>query len=51
MGQNCVYLYSSSMNVVLYLGYLIDQNDNVWGGYLGKGFDLSFEVYGVLWVG
>ncbi|MDN7643788.1 type VI secretion system Vgr family protein [Burkholderia cenocepacia] len=49
-GQNRVHLYSST-NAALHLGYLIDQNDNARGGYLGKGFDLSSEAYGALRAG
>lgn len=47
-GQNRVQLYSSSANAALHLGYLIDQNGNTRGSYLGSGFDLRADSYGAV---
>ena len=50
-GQNRTQLYSTSTNAHLHLGYLIDQNGNTRGSYLGSGFDLKTESYGALRAG
>ena len=50
-GQNRTQLYSTSTNAHLHLGYLIDQNANTRGSYLGSGFDLKTESYGALRAG
>jgi len=50
-GQNRTQLYSASTNAHLHLGYLIDQNGNSRGSYLGSGFDLKTESYGALRAG
>lgn len=50
-GQNRARLYSSTANSVLHLGYLIDQNGNTRGSYLGSGFDLKTESYGAVRAG
>jgi len=50
-GQNRTQLYSTSSNSHLHLGYLIDQNANSRGSYLGSGFDLKTESYGALRAG
>ncbi|ALK29579.1 type VI secretion system Vgr family protein [Burkholderia plantarii] len=47
-GQNRVQLMSSSANSLLHLGYLIDQNGNTRGAYLGSGFDLRTDAYGAI---
>jgi type VI secretion system secreted protein VgrG len=47
-GQNRVQLYSSSANSFLHLGYLVAQNDNTRGAYLGSGFDLKSDAYGAV---
>jgi type VI secretion system secreted protein VgrG len=47
-GQNRVQLMSSSANSLLHLGYLIDQNGNARGRYLGSGFDLRTDAYGAV---
>lgn len=47
-GQNRVQLYSSSANSFLQLGYLIAQNGNARGAYLGSGFDLGTDQYGAV---
>ncbi|ODQ35953.1 Rhs element Vgr protein, partial [Burkholderia ubonensis] len=47
-GQNRVQLMSSSANSLLHLGYLIDQNGNTRGSYLGSGFDLRSDAYGAV---
>ncbi len=47
-GQNRMQLMSSSANSMLHLGYLIDQNGNTRGDYLGSGFDLRTDDYGAL---
>ena len=47
-GQNRVQLYSSSANSYLHLGYLIAQNGNERGGYLGNGFDLKSDAFGAV---
>ncbi|MEM5458518.1 type VI secretion system Vgr family protein [Paraburkholderia phytofirmans] len=47
-GQNRMQLYSSSTNAQLHLGYLIAQNGNSRGAYLGSGFDLKSDAYGAV---
>ncbi|KVN72144.1 type VI secretion system Vgr family protein [Burkholderia ubonensis] len=47
-GQNRVQLMSSSANSLLHLGYLIDQNGNTRGSYVGSGFDLRSDAYGAV---
>ncbi|KVD19144.1 type VI secretion system Vgr family protein [Burkholderia ubonensis] len=47
-GQNRVQLMSSSANSLLHLGYLIDQNGNTRGSYLGSGFDLRSDAHGAV---
>ncbi|KVP86128.1 type VI secretion protein ImpA, partial [Burkholderia ubonensis] len=50
-GQNRARLFSSSANSLLHLGYLIEQNGNVRGAYLGTGFDLRTDAYGAVRAG
>lgn len=50
-GQNRMQLYSTSANSQLHLGYLIAQNDNSRGGYLGSGFDLKSDAFGAVRAG
>jgi type VI secretion system secreted protein VgrG len=50
-GQNRLQLYSSSANSYLHLGYLIAQNGNERGSYLGSGFDLKSDAYGAVRAG
>ncbi|CAD6542401.1 type VI secretion system Vgr family protein [Paraburkholderia sabiae] len=47
-GQNRVQLYSSNANSFLHLGYLVAQNGNSRGAYLGSGFDLNSDAYGAV---
>lgn len=47
-GQSRVQLMSSSANSVLHLGYLINQDGNQRGAYLGSGFDLRTDAYGAV---
>lgn len=47
-GQSRARLFSSSGNSLLHLGYLIDQNGNTRGSYLGSGFDLKTDAYGAV---
>ncbi len=47
-GQNRVQLYSSSADSFLHLGYLVAQNGNARGAYLGSGFDLKSDAYGAV---
>ncbi|MBR8304416.1 type VI secretion system tip protein VgrG [Burkholderia dolosa] len=47
-GQNRVQLMSSTANSLLHLGYIIDQNGNARGSYLGSGFDLRSDAYGAV---
>ncbi|MEX3954033.1 type VI secretion system Vgr family protein [Paraburkholderia sp. EG287B] len=49
--QNRMQLYSTSANSQLHLGYLIAQNDNTRGAYLGSGFDLKSDAYGAIRAG
>ncbi|RQU30883.1 type VI secretion system tip protein VgrG [Burkholderia cenocepacia] len=46
--QNRVRLFSSSSNTLLHLGYLIDQDGNTRGPYLGSGFDLKSDAHGAI---
>ncbi|CAG9191517.1 VgrG protein [Paraburkholderia sabiae] len=46
--QNRVQLYSTSANSALHLGYLIAQNGNTRGAYLGTGFELATDDYGAV---
>lgn len=50
-GQYRARLFSSSGNSLLHLGYLIEQNGNTRGAYLGSGFDLRTDAYGALRAG
>ncbi|MCT7328743.1 type VI secretion system Vgr family protein [Ralstonia mojiangensis] len=50
-GQSRVQLASSSTSAHLHLGYLIDQNGNLRGSYLGGGFDLKSQAYGAVRAG
>ncbi|ALL70549.1 VgrG protein (plasmid) [Paraburkholderia caribensis MBA4] len=50
-GQNRLQLYSSSANSYLHLGFLIAQNGNERGSYLGSGFDLKSDAYGAVRAG
>ncbi|WP_322059193.1 type VI secretion system Vgr family protein [Paraburkholderia sp. J63] len=50
-GQNRMQLYSTSANSQLHLGYLIAQNANARGAYLGSGFDLKSDAYGAIRAG
>ncbi|WP_334043875.1 type VI secretion system Vgr family protein [Burkholderia ambifaria] len=50
-GQNRARLFSSSANSLLHLGYLIEQNGNTRGAYLGSGFDLRTDAYGAMRAG
>lgn len=47
-GQNRAQLLSSQGNSMLHLGYLIAQNGNTRGNYLGSGFDLRTDAYGAI---
>ncbi|WP_322057166.1 type VI secretion system Vgr family protein [Paraburkholderia sp. J63] len=47
-GQNRMQLYSTSANSQLHLGYLIAQNANSRGAYLGSGFDLKSDAFGAI---
>ncbi|OBR48509.1 type VI secretion system Vgr family protein [Paraburkholderia tropica] len=49
--QSRMQLYTTSANSQLHLGYLIAQNDNTRGAYLGKGFDLKSDAYGAIRAG
>ncbi|WP_143134723.1 DUF2345 domain-containing protein, partial [Burkholderia ubonensis] len=50
-GQNRARLFSSSANSLLHLGYLIEQNGNTRGAYLGTGFDLRTDANGAVRAG
>ncbi|WP_321891556.1 type VI secretion system Vgr family protein [Burkholderia cenocepacia] len=47
-GQNRLQLFSSQASSMLHLGYLIAQDGNVRGNYLGSGFDLRTDTYGAI---
>ncbi|WP_321786496.1 type VI secretion system Vgr family protein [Paraburkholderia sp. J94] len=47
-GQNRAQLYSTSANSQLHLGYLVAQNANSRGAYLGSGFDLKSDAFGAI---
>ncbi|KVU68092.1 type VI secretion system Vgr family protein [Burkholderia ubonensis] len=47
-GQNRLQLFSSQGSSMLHLGYLITQDGNVRGSYLGSGFDLRTDAYGAI---
>ncbi|QQJ96411.1 type VI secretion system tip protein VgrG [Burkholderia ambifaria] len=47
-GQNRLQLFSSQGGSMLHLGYLIAQDGNVRGKYLGRGFDLRTDAYGAI---
>jgi len=47
-GQNRAQLFSSTAQSYLHLGYLIDQQGNTRGSYLGTGFDLKTDSYGAV---
>ena len=47
-GQTRARLFSSSANSLLHLGYLVDQNGNTRGSYMGSGFDLRTDAYGAV---
>ncbi|WP_246793374.1 type VI secretion system Vgr family protein [Burkholderia perseverans] len=47
-GQNRVQLASSSASSQLHLGYLIAQDGNARGAYLGSGFDLKSDAFGAV---
>ncbi|MBN3815943.1 type VI secretion system tip protein VgrG [Paraburkholderia sp. Se-20369] len=46
--QGRVQLMSSVGSSILHLGYLIDQQGNTRGAYLGSGFDLRTDAYGAV---
>ncbi|TGP40574.1 type VI secretion system tip protein VgrG [bacterium M00.F.Ca.ET.228.01.1.1] len=50
-GQNRAQLFSSTAQSYLHLGYLIDQQGNTRGSFLGNGFDLKTEAYGAVRAG
>jgi len=50
-GQNRAQLFSSTAQSYLHLGYLIDQQGNSRGSFLGNGFDLKTEAYGAVRAG
>ncbi|MET3551971.1 type VI secretion system tip protein VgrG [Burkholderia sp. 567] len=47
-GQNRLQLFSSQASSMLHLGYLIAQDGNVRGNYLGSGFELRTDAYGAI---
>ncbi|KVP96834.1 type VI secretion protein [Burkholderia ubonensis] len=47
-GQNRLQLFSSQGSSMLHLGYLIAQDGNIRGSYLGSGFDLRTDAYGAI---
>lgn len=47
-GQNRMQLFSSQGSSMLHLGYLVAQDGNVRGSYLGSGFDLRTDAYGAI---
>jgi type VI secretion system secreted protein VgrG len=50
-GQNRVQMLSSTANSQLHLGYLIAQDGNTRGQFLGSGFDLKSDAYGAVRAG
>ncbi|PRY03120.1 type VI secretion system Vgr family protein [Paraburkholderia sp. BL25I1N1] len=50
-GQNRAQLFSSVGQTHLHLGYLIDQQGNTRGSFLGNGFDLKTDAYGAVRAG
>jgi len=50
-GQNRAQLFSSTSESYLHLGYLIDQQGNTRGSFVGKGFDLKTNSYGAVRAG
>jgi type VI secretion system secreted protein VgrG len=50
-GQNRAQLFSSQGNTHLHLGYLIQQDGNARGPFLGQGFDLRTDAYGAVRAG
>lgn len=46
--QNRLQLFSSQASSMLHLGYLIAQDGNIRGSYLGSGFDLRTDAYGAI---
>lgn len=50
-GQNRTLLSSSVSQSYLHLGYLIDQQGNTRGAFLGSGFDLKTDSYGAVRAG
>lgn len=46
--QNRLQLLSSQGNSMLHMGYLVAQNGNTRGSYLGSGFELRTDAYGAL---
>ncbi|MFM0258048.1 type VI secretion system Vgr family protein [Paraburkholderia sediminicola] len=50
-GQNRTQLFSSVAQTHLHLGYLIDQQGNTRGSFLGNGFDLKTDAYGAVRAG
>jgi type VI secretion system secreted protein VgrG len=47
-GQNRLQLFSSQASSTLHLGYLVAQDGNIRGSYLGSGFDLRTDAYGAI---
>ncbi|MBO7819330.1 type VI secretion system Vgr family protein [Burkholderia pseudomallei] len=47
-GQSRLQLFSSQGSSMLHLGYLIAQDGNIRGNYLGSGFDLRTDAYGAI---
>ncbi|MBN3853331.1 type VI secretion system tip protein VgrG [Paraburkholderia sp. Ac-20340] len=47
-GQNRTQLFSSTGSSLLHLGYLIDQQDNTRGAFLGSGFNLKTDNSGAV---
>ncbi|WP_126223563.1 type VI secretion system Vgr family protein [Burkholderia ambifaria] len=46
--QSRLQLFSSQASSMLHLGYLIAQDGNIRGSYLGSGFDLRTDAYGAI---
>ncbi|WP_175962435.1 type VI secretion system Vgr family protein [Burkholderia pyrrocinia] len=47
-GQNRARLFSSTGSSLLHLGYLIEQNGNTRGAFIGSGFDLKTDLSGAV---